>query len=107
MMDFGPCVLRRRAQWTMDQGAAVLEVPKFGAAGTRLLRVFRLPPTVRLRLDALSTQAWLDMEGRTGAEILARLEGAFPDEAGLPERLGRFLGLLVQRGLIEAAPAKT
>lgn len=88
------------ARWEEVDGRVVLVVPKFGAAGTRLLRLFRLSPTARLRLDAMGSAAWVACDGRTVGDVLGDLRTRFPGEHDLERRLGLFVSQLVDRGLL-------
>lgn len=102
-----PDVSRRVAEradvaWSAGaDGLVHVERRKFGAAGSRLLGLFGVKPTLTVHLDALGSEVWKLLDGRrTVGEVLEALRAGHPDEDGLPERLGVFLGRAVSNGLV-------
>lgn len=81
-------------------GRVALRKPKFGPAGTRVLRWFRVAPDLTVHLDALGSAAWSLLEGRTLGQVRKELEAQFPGERDIGARLGKFVGTMVSRGLV-------
>lgn len=88
--------------WAVEaDGRVRVEKRKFGAAGSRLLRAFRVRDTLTVRLDPLGSEVWGLLDGRrTVADVLALLQEAHPDEDDLATRLGTFLGTMVSNDLV-------
>lgn len=97
-------VTRATEQWTTNEyGRVIITKRKFGAFGTRMLKLFRIPGDMVLTLDPIASHAWNNMDGRTVADVLIALEKEFPDQEGLSNRLGQFLGTLVSNDLVGLA----
>lgn len=93
--------------WVDEDGRILLRRPKFGAFGSKVLKLFRVNPILTVRLDAIGSAAWHLMDGRTVAEVLQDLEDRFPDEGRLAERFGLYLQRLVASKLVKLdSPAK-
>ncbi len=87
---------------TAEDGRVQVQKSKFGPAGSRLLKAFRVPPVLTVKLDALGSELWTLMDGkRTVADLLAALHETHPDEADLPARLGKFLSTMVSNDLVQ------
>lgn len=98
--------VRADVDWTgTPDGRVSVRKRKFGAVGTRLLRMAGLKPDLTVNLDALGSRAWRLMDGRrTVADVLDGLREAFPHEEDLAPRLGRFLSTMVSNGLVRLEP---
>lgn len=85
-----------------EDGRMVLERPKAGPLRRPLMRLLRLPTTLRVTLDPLGSEVWRHIDGtRTVGQILVALEQDHPDEGDLPRRLGTYLSQLTATRLIE------
>lgn len=93
-----------RADVTWDvlpDGRIAITKRKFGAATAKLLGLFKVPPTMTLKLDALGSEAWKLMDGsRTIGQVAEALVAAHPDEKDVPARLGQYLSTLVSNELV-------
>ncbi|MGB1585532.1 MAG: PqqD family protein [Thermoplasmatota archaeon] len=90
----------RLVEGTEEGGLVVLRKQKMGRFGTGLLRLFRIDPEMTIRLDAVGSDVWRLMDGRTCAEMLDTLQERHPDATDLPARLGRYVGALVGYELV-------
>lgn len=83
-----------------EDGRASILVPRFDGAILRRLLMPRLRrPNFAIRLDALGSAAFDQMDGkRTGEEIATRLAGQFPGQPDIRLRLALFLRTLVAQG---------
>lgn len=97
---------RASSDWTQEpDGRVSVRRRRFGAGRAAVLRLFGIPPTLTVHLDALGSEAWLLLDGaRTVAQVRTALEASHPGEADLGPRLGRFLGAMVSRKLIVLRP---
>ena len=77
-----------------------VEKRKFGTAASKLLGAFKIPPTITIKLDAIGSDVWRLLDGRTVGEILQELQRRYPDEDDLPARLGQYLSTMVSNELI-------
>lgn len=83
-------------------GTVVVKRRRFGPVGRAFIRMLGGRPDVEIRLDRLGSAAWRLMDGRRNlAAIRVELEQIFPTEAQLPVRLGKFVGLLASKRMIE------
>ena len=101
MQDAADRIPVRLVEGRVDQaGRVVLTRRKLGRLGTAMLRLFRIPPTIRVRLDRLGSEVWHLLDGRTAGEILAALQEGHPDEEDLGPRLGHYLSVLASNRFI-------
>lgn len=84
----------------LPDGRIAIEKRKFGATATKLLAAFKIPPTLTITLDALGSEVWRLMDGRTVGAILQELQQSHPDETDLPARLGQYLSTMVSNELV-------
>jgi len=92
---------RAEVQWSEEAGRVTVVRTRPGAIRRRVLRLFGVPPTLKVHLDALGSAAWRHIDGkRTAAQIKDALQTEFTDESNLAQRLGHFLGIMVSRGLV-------
>jgi hypothetical protein len=83
-------------------GTLVVLRRRRGAFRRVVLRLFGVKGEVEVRLDRLGSAAWRLMDGRrTLAQIRAQLETLFPGEDNVALRLGRFVGMLASRRMLE------
>ncbi len=94
---------RADVPWTvLADGRVQVTKSKFGPAGSKLLKAFKVPPTLTVKLDVLGSELWQLMDGKhTVAELLASLQKTHPDESELPARLGKFLSTMVSNDLVK------
>src|ERR1041385_8419033 len=88
----------------VDEGAGRLIVRRrrFGPVRARLARLFGVPADYTVHLDSLGSAAWRLMDGRrTVGEIRVLLVAKFPDQPDVGPRLGKFLGTLVSKGMVQ------
>lgn len=90
----------RLVEGAEDHGVVVVRKAKMGRFGTGLLQLFRIDPMLTVRLDALGSEVWRLMDGRTAGEIAAELAARHPDMDNVPERLGQYLATLVGQGMV-------
>ncbi|MES2154628.1 MAG: PqqD family protein [bacterium] len=89
-------------EWKEEAGRVVVLKKRKGTIRPRLLRIFGVPPMLRVNLDPLGSEVWRLIDGaRTVAAIKAALEAKFPDESQMAQRLGHFFGIMVSKGLVE------
>jgi hypothetical protein len=81
-------------------GRVHLRRRKFGPVGTAVLRAFRIRPDLTVQLDAIGSEVWQLLDGRTVAAVLQALQERHPDEEDLPERLGHYLSVLASNRFI-------
>ncbi len=75
-----------------------------GVLRPRILRLFGIPPFLKIHLDPLGSEVWRLVDGvRSVADIKIALEAKFPDETQVAARLGHFFGLMVSKGLVTLA----
>ncbi len=93
---------RADVQWEeLPDGRIAIEKRKFGAAASKLLSAFKVPPTLTLKLDSLGSEAWKLMDGqRTVGQVAEALMAAHPDQEDVPARLGQYLSTLVSNDLV-------
>ncbi len=85
----------------LPDGRVAITKRKFGAAASKLLAAFKVPPTLTLKLDGLGSEAWKLMDGkRTVGDVASALLAAHPDESDVPARLGQYLSTLVSNDLV-------
>jgi len=85
-----------------ENGRTVLVRHRFGPARRGLLRLFKVEADLTVRLDDLGTVVWSLIDGqRTVGQIKLELDARFPGQADLAPRLGKFLGAMVSRNLVE------
>ncbi len=83
-------------------GTLVVLRRRRGALRRGILRLFGVKPNLEVRLDRLGSAAWRLMDGRrTVGDIRIELEKLFPTEGSVATRLGRFVGLLASRRMLE------
>ncbi len=93
---------RSDGDWEVaPDGRVHVHKSKFGPAGSRMLKAFRVKPTLTVKLDALGSEVWQLLDGRRRvADVLAELRRRHPDEEDLPARLGKFLSTMVSNDLV-------
>lgn len=94
-------IRRGGVEWVEEDGRILLRRPKFGAFGSKILRLFRVNPILTVKLDALGSAAWHLMDGRTVSAVVDELEAQFPDEGRLAERFGLYVQRLLSAGAVE------
>lgn len=92
---------RADVEWRNNpDGTITLQKRRFGAVAAKMLAMAKLPPTLDVHLDRLGSRVWSLIDGRTVADILTVLQQEFPDEEGLPARLGQYLSTMVSNDLV-------
>ena len=100
--DISKQVPHRRAEWSQDGGRVTVVKVRRGAFRRSVLRVFGIPGELKVHLDPLGSEVWLQIDGvRTVADLKAHLHEKFPEETNLAPRLGQFFSLMVSKGLVE------
>lgn len=92
---------RRSAPHIVEHGRVIVRRRKFGPVRTALGRLFGVQPFLETRLDALGSEVWRLLDGRTLDEVLRALQAAHPEESELAQRLGRCISTWASLRLIE------
>lgn len=103
-----PDVSRRTATRTdlaweeLPDGRVAIKKDKFSGVAAGMLKAFKVPPTLSVKLDPVGSDAWRLMDGsRTVGQVLQELRRRHPDEEDLPRRLSEYLSTMVSNGLVE------
>lgn len=94
-------VTRADVSWKrLPDGRVEVTRRKFGTTGSTMLKAFKVSPDLVVRLDSIGSDAWELLDGKRDlGAVHDLLKQEHPDIEDLPERLGKFVSMLVSNGL--------